>query len=360
MATTAVSPDTYQSVKECARKVIIDMGTRKVMLTPENYHLWFVHISGGNAALSKDIEALKAANHPFTDEILAELYKRHIASGARSVPGSGPEEVDAEAVLDAQERTETLLKTLLSEVLSTSSSAAAYNNSLKDYSKRIATAKGVTELQALVRDLLTDTAGMAKSSENLQGKLEQATHEAEQLRQKLTEARRDALVDGLTGVHNRRALDAKLAALIDEFTTRGTRFSVIMIDIDHFKPFNDNHGHQAGDEVLRQVGAMLIDTVDDDGFPARYGGEEFSVVVPSTGLEGARYMAERIRMCVSKLQAVSPTTGETLRNITASLGVAEIWRGDSVESVVARADQALYAAKQSGRNRVKTEADLEG
>jgi diguanylate cyclase len=352
-----VTTDTYQFVKETARKVIIEMGLRKVLLTPENYHLWYDYTTGANEPLTKDIDALKEANHPFTEKINRELYKRHVQRGA-AVPGMAPDGPDVEAVRHAQEQTETLLKNLLSEVLETSSSAAAYNDNLKAYSSRISQAEGITELQGVVRDLLRDTAGMAKSSENLQDKLTQATHEAESLRQKLQDARQDAVVDGLTGIMNRRGLDIELAALLEEFDSKGTSFSVIMVDVDHFKPFNDTHGHPLGDEVLRQVGKMLLETVEEDGIPARYGGEEFSVLVPATGLEGARYMAERIRLCISKIAVTPPGSDTPLDPITASLGVAEVWRGDSAASVMKRADEALYLAKQSGRNQVKTEEEL--
>lgn len=349
-----MSTDTYQFVKETARKVIIEMGLRKVLLTPENYHTWYEYTTGANEPLVKDINALKDSGQAFTEKICRELYRRHIQR-SRSEPVS-PEE--SAAVLHAQEQTEALLKDLLSEMLETASFTASYSDNLKGYSSRIEKADGIAELQELVRDLLQETAGMAKSSENLHGKLEQATREAETLRQRLEHARHDAVMDALTNIHNRRWLDAQLVRLLEAFTLKGERFSVIMLDVDRFKPFNDTHGHQLGDEVLRLVGKVLTDTVEEDGFPARYGGEEFSVLVPGTGLEGARYMAERIRLCISKIALTPPGADTPLDPITASLGVAEVWRGDTVESVMKRADEALYLAKESGRNQVKTEAEL--
>jgi diguanylate cyclase len=349
-----MTTDTYQFVKETARKVIIEMGLRKVLLTPENYHTWYEYTTGANEHLIKEIDALKAAGQPFTEKLCRELYRRHIQRGR---PGAVSAEESA-AVFQAQEQTEALLKDLLNEVLESASHTASYSDNLKSYSARIESAEGIGELQDVVRDLLRETAGMAKSSEGLHDKLEVATREAESLRQKLQHARNDAVVDALTGIHNRRWLDAELARLLELFSSKGEKFSVIMLDVDRFKPFNDTHGHQLGDEVLRQVGKVLRDTVEGDGFPARYGGEEFCVIVPGTGLEGARYMSERIRMCISKIAVTPPGSGTPLDPITASLGVAEVWRGDAVESVMKRADEALYLAKESGRNQVKTEAEL--
>ena len=352
-----MTTDTYQFVKETARKVIIEMGLGKVLLTPENYHLWYEYIIGANTALVKDINALKAAKRPFTEKVNQALYRRHIRNGG-SDPSSLRNAEEMKEVREAQEQTEALLKNLLSEVLETSSSAAAYNNNLKAYSSRIAEAEGIAELQSVVRDLLQDTAGMAKSSANLHAKLEQATHEAESLKQKLFDARMIAEIDALTGIRNRRGLDAELEALLETYESDGSRFSVIMVDVDHFKPFNDTYGHQLGDEALRLVAKVMAETVDDDGIATRYGGEEFSVLVPGSGLEGARYMAERIRVCISKIEVPSPDTKERVKGITASLGVAEVREGDTADSVLKRADEALYFAKQSGRNQVKTEAEI--
>jgi diguanylate cyclase (GGDEF)-like protein len=155
--------------------------------------------------------------------------------------------------------------------------------------------------------------------------------------------------DALTGVANRRALDA----LLEELWTRQEPFSVILLDIDYFKAFNDGYGHQVGDDCLRRVAAMLRASLrfTRDRI-ARMGGEEFAVVLPHTALEDARTMAERMRKSVFDLRIphVSSPIGGV---VSMSAGVSASTGRMSPADVVKEADKALYQAKQQGRNRVE-------
>ncbi|HUU97234.1 MAG TPA: GGDEF domain-containing protein, partial [Phycisphaerae bacterium] len=130
----------------------------------------------------------------------------------------------------------------------------------------------------------------------------------------------------------------------------GANWAAVMIDVDHFKRFNDDHGHQAGDEVLRQVGASLGRIVRASDSVGRYGGEEFMFVLGGVGeeaLEGAEIFAERVRGAIEQIDVPG------LPQVTASVGVAVALPGDSIDTVVARADEALYQAKEAGRNRAQ-------
>jgi diguanylate cyclase (GGDEF)-like protein len=152
-------------------------------------------------------------------------------------------------------------------------------------------------------------------------------------------------VDGLTGVANRRTFDARLAAEADRSVRSGRPLSVVLFDVDHFKRLNDLHGHQAGDEALQRVAATLSAGVRSIDLVARYGGEEFVVILPDTDLATAGQTAERLRRAVEALP--------TEPRVTASLGVAALPRSAlDPTGVVAAADEALYEAKQGGRNRV--------
>jgi len=153
--------------------------------------------------------------------------------------------------------------------------------------------------------------------------------------------------DGLTGVANRKHLDSRLAEMIKNDSV----FSVIMLDIDHFKKVNDTYGHQAGDEVLKHFAKTIAKTVRPGDLVARYGGEEFSVVCLSD-VQNARKVAERIREAV---EATPIQTCAGTIKITASQGVAQRRQDDTADSIVHRADGFLYQAKQEGRNRVKGE-----
>jgi diguanylate cyclase (GGDEF)-like protein len=165
---------------------------------------------------------------------------------------------------------------------------------------------------------------------------------------------RDALFDPLTGLNNRRWLEAKLPRLIKRYQYSGQSLTVLMIDVDHFKRFNDAYGHLAGDIVLSTLGQVLQEQLRPTDLSVRYGGEEFVVILPSADLAGARIAAERLREAVNKAP-ISTQQGASLPSVTISIGIAQLSGDENADSVLARADVALYRAKKLGRNRVETE-----
>jgi diguanylate cyclase (GGDEF)-like protein len=168
----------------------------------------------------------------------------------------------------------------------------------------------------------------------------------ETLRQKNEELERLSTSDSLTGLYNRRYLTQRLAEeLVRSYRHKGS-FSVLMADVDEFKKYNDAFGHPAGDEVLRKVAGILLNSTRSEDCTARYGGEEFAVLLTGTSGDVANEVAERIRARVEAQQFAG-------RKITLSIGFAEFpANGQTAEEVIANADEALYAAKRAGRNRV--------
>ena len=160
-----------------------------------------------------------------------------------------------------------------------------------------------------------------------------------------------ALVDGLTGLYNRRWLDQFLLRQMSRARVSGESLSIAMIDIDHFKNFNDTYGHQVGDFVLVSIADCLRNSLRPTDLTARYGGEEFTVILPQTSGENAMIAAERVRESVSSLNLVTPG-GLELPPLTISIGVSELTASESMEQLIEAADRALYTAKESGRNRV--------
>jgi diguanylate cyclase (GGDEF)-like protein len=163
------------------------------------------------------------------------------------------------------------------------------------------------------------------------------------------EYKRNALVDALTGLQNRRWLDDALPRFVARFMRGSQRLSVLMIDVDHFKRFNDAHGHPAGDAVLVTVARTLRASLRPTDQVARYGGEEFTVILPDTDEVGARTAAERVRFAVS--QARPDAGGKPLPAVTVSIGGAAMRPGDTAANLIAKADAALYQSKQEGRDR---------
>jgi diguanylate cyclase (GGDEF)-like protein len=161
------------------------------------------------------------------------------------------------------------------------------------------------------------------------------------------ETYRQAVTDSLTGLFNRRAFDEALRRAIAHSDRSGRTFSLILVDADHFKPINDQHGHSTGDRALISIARKLHGGVRQEDFVSRFGGEEFCVLLPDTLPVGAMQLAERLRESIAEHDPELPLA------ITASFGVSAWQRGDDPDALLSRVDLALYRAKKSGRNRVE-------
>jgi diguanylate cyclase (GGDEF)-like protein len=162
-----------------------------------------------------------------------------------------------------------------------------------------------------------------------------------------------ALSDALTGVHSRRWLDETLPRLCDRHRFDGMALTLAIVDVDHFKRVNDQHGHQAGDMVLVQVARTLRDKLRPTDFVARYGGEEFVAIFPHTPVAGARVAAERLREAI-KAAEFKTRDGKPLPKVTISIGLAESGPNQDIAALLERADGCLYRAKNGGRDRVES------
>ena len=164
-----------------------------------------------------------------------------------------------------------------------------------------------------------------------------------------------AITDALTGLHNRRYMETHMSVLVERARSRGQLMSVLVLDIDHFKLINDTHGHDAGDEVLREFALRVRKSIRGIDLACRYGGEEFVVVMPETDLAAATAVAERLRRRIAS-EPFPIEQGTRGIGVTISVGIAVLGGNDNAASVIKRADEALYRAKRNGRNRVVPDA----
>ncbi len=155
-----------------------------------------------------------------------------------------------------------------------------------------------------------------------------------------------ASTDSLTGLANRRVFCGELSRQVARAQRTGAPLSLLLIDVDNFKQYNDTFGHPAGDAALHTIGHLLYDTVREGDFTARYGGEEFAIILPDTGRATALQAAERVRAAVENCSRLEVP-------ITISIGLAPLFRQDTAAALMTAADKALYAAKAAGRNRVR-------
>jgi diguanylate cyclase (GGDEF)-like protein len=205
--------------------------------------------------------------------------------------------------------------------------------------------------------------GKARSQEDIENEVKEritelglAMHmENQTLVHRQEELLRRATTDPLTSIGNRAAFDARLNLELERAARDGSSLGLLMIDVDHFKKFNDSHGHLAGDRVLQIVARILDDNIRKVDYVARFGGEEFVIVAPGADLEGLALLAERLRSAIETTPL--PWEGSILR-ITASIGVAITSKISDVHeaalALLGNADELMYAAKSAGRNRVFT------
>ena len=203
-----------------------------------------------------------------------------------------------------------------------------------------------TKVQKLVADSVAE---IMQANERLQQQLATAEVKMQRQAEEIETQAAVARTDALTGLYNRRAFDDELHRRTAEWQRRKIVFALMMIDVDHFKKFNDQHGHPAGDEVLRRVAGVLQHTMREMDLVTRYGGEEFAIILPVTNLQESLRAAERARQAIA--ESSFSFEGAELK-VTVSIGVAQIFDTEDEATLVKRSDSALYAAKSAGRNRI--------
>jgi diguanylate cyclase len=333
-----VSPAT---AAEYLRMVLPLMTKHEVPATPENYAVWYSHVSGANNELSAEIERLTSSNTAFSRDICRRLHRRYVLDR------------DTKNIEHVRTSLGQLLTDVGSSLHGAGNDADAYVGTLDGAVVHLSTADDLHDIRNLLTTLISETRSIKTATSGLHADFEAKSKEIEELQEQLQHERRRAITDQLTGLYNRAALMDRLDHAITAME-EGKPPSVIMLDIDHFKSINDKHGHLIGDRVIRFVAQVLTKNVKGQDTAARYGGEEFTLLLPNTGVRGAQAVAESVRGAVAKAQLVRADTKQSLGQITLSAGVATMHPGEDMMELINRADQALYLAKRDGRNRVKT------
>ena len=330
-----------------AKQAMVLMEQGNILPTPENYAVWFQYVIGENESLVKEIDAIISNDLGFSKDNNSYLYQKYVISNRN-------QKVLDDSTMNAQK----ILVEALHIVSDFNNETKAYNQDTDKYLEHISHEFGDNEeVKNVFKELIDATTTLRKSGENFSSKLEESSREINYLRKNLQQVTIEAQRDFLTGVFNRKSFER----LIDEqmllSKENNSELCLLMIDVDHFKKFNDKFGHLLGDEVLKIVARTLTDTLKGRDVVARFGGEEFVVFLPETPIEGAIKVADMIRSGIADKGLKRKDTGETFGSITVSIGVSRFRHdNDTLLTLIKRADDALYSSKNNGRNCVSKEA----
>jgi diguanylate cyclase len=332
--------------KQAGQKAWALLEQRLISPTPQNYLVWYSYCHGSNPALKRALDILISNGQEFTADVLADLHEQFYGADRQS-----------ESVRQISQRLEGSVKRALDMLTKAGDDARHYNESLGETAASLADTGEVTQAAEIIRSVMNETQEMIERSDQLEQQLSKSTAEIGVLRKQIEDVSREAMTDSLTGIGNRKLFDLRLRQMMAEAMEQGTELGLLMLDIDHFKKFNDTYGHQFGDEVLRLVSRALVDGIKGRDQAARYGGEEFAILLPGTRLVDAARVAELLRSSIANKALIKRDTKQNLGSVTMSVGVSAFRPGEAPDLFIERADAALYFAKQCGRNRIVTELD---
>ena len=328
---------------ELLRAALAKMALHDAALNPITFAVWYEVMSGSNVALERALANALKTEARLGDATILRLYAAHVSA------------VDSEQMTRLSADFQRVMASVSESATRTGQTAGVVGRQLDGLSSALRH-DGALALAPVLSETLHSLADMKQSTETLARQVAASRQEIDRLRDDLSRAREQALLDPLTGILNRggfdRRLDALLAAAGD-----GQSHCLVMFDIDHFKKVNDTHGHVVGDRVIAAVGEVLRKSLTDGAHAAaRYGGEEFAVLMPRSSVDQAARLAETVRARTRAMKLRKRDTQELLMTVTLSAGVAATAPGDDAQRLIARADAALYRSKQAGRDRVSLSA----
>jgi diguanylate cyclase len=323
---------------DVAKKALEAMEASHVWPTAQNFELWLHYVTAKDGPLGREIGEIIARKDPFTEQLADELAARHLPKA----------KLNGEILTAGQALTREL-SSVSKAIESVRETNEAYGAELASASQSL-DGQETEAVKQIVDTLATATQRVQRENQTLESQLADSTAEVTRLREHLEAVRRDAMTDGLTNLANRRAFDEALAAEIEAAERDRSPLSLAIVDIDHFKSFNDTWGHQTGDQVIRYVASVISRA--GARMAARYGGEEFALILPGVDSRAACALLDAIREEVGTRVLKRRSTNEDLGAVTVSAGIAEHAAGEPATSFIERADAALYASKRGGRNRV--------
>jgi diguanylate cyclase len=338
----------FEQAAEYARAALSLMEKQGIPFNPNNFAVWYHYFSGSNPDLKRALDILLDNKQEITATVSSEIFRQFFAL-----------EHEQSALNEAATKLEIEIGKVLEKLSNAGDDAAAYGKTLEMFSGNLGDDGSSDDLKSIMSGVLAATREMEQHNKLLEGELNNSSEEVDRLKTDLEHMRHEATTDALTGIANRKKFDEDMRRAVTEAMEEGADLCLIMMDIDHFKNFNDTYGHQVGDQVLKLLANTLKEGTKGQDTAARYGGEEFAIILPLTDLDGAFRLADNLRKTISSKELRNRTTNEKLGQITVSAGLAQFDMGEPINQFIARADEALYMAKHAGRNRVVSQVELE-
>jgi len=339
--------DDAEFIRETSDLALDLMSEYNVIPSPVNYQIWYAYAGKTDMSLVQNMENMIDKGITFSNNICSNLHQKYFS-----------DESLQDTITEAGDGFQKHLAKLAKTIQSASDGTASYNGALSDHLGNLEEIEGGAALKDIIGGLLQDTQKMEALNQEMEKELKASTLEVQKLQSTLNAAQHENVTDLLTNIGNRKCFEASLKKAITVAQETEEEFCLLFADIDHFKKFNDTWGHHVGDQVLKAVAHAFKTRIGQKGTPSRYGGEEFVLVLPKTDLNKAFILADSLRSTINQRTMKRKSTGETIGKVSISIGIAQFRTGDSRDSLLKRADSALYLAKNSGRNVVKTENHL--
>lgn len=330
-------PEETREAATLLKKAVPLMMRHDIPPNPVHYALWYTYSKGLDLELNRRLDKTVADFDSFPPETAAKLFRDFIIKGELEEARAGQQQV-IELVDDIEGNVSRSILGSRNYQMSLEHGLAALQEPIID------------DLPNVLTELQHSTQLMQDQQDKFLSRLSAAQQEIKNLRSQLERAHVAATLDSLTQVFNRNAFSRLLEQTL---ASQHDGVALVILDIDHFKQFNDQYGHPLGDRVLQHVGQLLRETLPARGIAARYGGEEFCIILRDCfDVETAHAFADQLRMKIQSLRIKVRSTDQVLDTITASFGYALARDDDTMESLLTRADDALYQAKRDGRNQV--------
>jgi diguanylate cyclase len=334
-----------EQTAELLRQVLPQMARHAAGFHPMTYAVWYEYLARINPHLTAAVDArIAGCGGSLSDRDIFELYDKFVASR------------DAQTSAHVSAEIARLVQQVDGAAIEAGAQVRNYGAELDSYRAQLQRDIDQHQLDQVVKSLILDTARVRYTTETFQEQLKQNSQEVEQLRAELEIAQGLACRDPLTGLFNRRGFDKQVQK---DWTGQDAESSLLLVDIDKFKVINDTHGHILGDKVIVAVARALQTCAGSRGPVARIGGEEFLALLLHTSGDTAAGVAEQVRAAVERGRIRRAEGADAVGGVTVSVGIANWRAGEPFESLLQRADRALYQSKSSGRNRVTlAQADI--